>query len=179
MVQRLPRGDDRYDGWKEEERPKHGDAFEPLIQQHRQPDTQRQTGRHEQRREVEGVPHRVPEHRVIEKQVAEILEAHPHRRVDHVVLAEAVVQDTGGIGQPGVGINRPLDDFGIANTGVGTPSMPIGVGRDSTHFDFETRMEKMQVARVDMAIITLPAPSVFWGSGEVSLELTRSQEHQI
>jgi aminocarboxymuconate-semialdehyde decarboxylase len=41
---------------------------------------------------------------------------------------------------------------------------------EAPHFDFETRIEKMTEAGVDMAIITLPAPSVFWGSGEVSLE---------
>ena len=42
------------------------------------------------------------------------------------------------------------------------------------HFDFDTRMEKMAAAGVDMAIITLPAPSVFWGSGDISLAAAQS-----
>ena len=42
------------------------------------------------------------------------------------------------------------------------------------HFDFEARMEKMAAAGVDMAIISLPAPSVFWGGGEISLEAAQS-----
>ncbi|MFP6825427.1 MAG: amidohydrolase family protein [Pseudohongiellaceae bacterium] len=42
------------------------------------------------------------------------------------------------------------------------------------HFDFEARMEKMAAAGVDMAIISLPAPSVFWASGDISLEAAQS-----
>ncbi len=42
------------------------------------------------------------------------------------------------------------------------------------HFDFDTRIENMNAAGVDIAIITLSAPSAFWGSAEVSLEAARA-----
>jgi len=44
---------------------------------------------------------------------------------------------------------------------------------ESLHFDYEARIENMKAAGVDMAIITLPAPSAFWGGADVSLEASR------
>ena len=42
------------------------------------------------------------------------------------------------------------------------------------HFDLEARIENMAAAGVDMAILTLPAPSVFWGPGNISLEAAQT-----
>ncbi len=41
------------------------------------------------------------------------------------------------------------------------------------HFDYDLRIEKMDQARVDLAILSLTAPNVYWGSPEVSLEAAR------
>lgn len=41
---------------------------------------------------------------------------------------------------------------------------------EDPHFDYEVRIKSMNAAGVDMAIITMPAPSVFWGGPEHSLE---------
>ena len=38
------------------------------------------------------------------------------------------------------------------------------------HFDFELRVKNMEKAGVDMAVVSMPPPGVFWGSAEVSLE---------
>lgn len=47
------------------------------------------------------------------------------------------------------------------------------------HFDYQTRIEKMDAAGVDIAIITLPAPSVFWGGSEVSLAAARAANDEF
>jgi len=41
------------------------------------------------------------------------------------------------------------------------------------HFDYEVRIRKMDEARVDMAILSLTCPNVYWGGREVSLEAAR------
>ncbi len=44
---------------------------------------------------------------------------------------------------------------------------------EDLHFDYAKRVENMAAAGVDMAIITLPAPSAFWGNVDVSVEAAR------
>lgn len=41
------------------------------------------------------------------------------------------------------------------------------------HFDYDERIKKMDEARVDMAILSLTCPNVYWGSAEISLEASR------
>lgn len=41
---------------------------------------------------------------------------------------------------------------------------------EDLHFDYERRIDNMRSAGVDLAVITLPAPSAFWGDAEVSTE---------
>ncbi|GAB4128655.1 MAG: amidohydrolase family protein [Rhodothalassiaceae bacterium] len=41
---------------------------------------------------------------------------------------------------------------------------------EPAHFDWPARIEAMDRAGVDMAIVSLPAPSVFWGGAEISRE---------
>lgn len=45
---------------------------------------------------------------------------------------------------------------------------------EDPHFDFDLRIKNMDKAGVDMGIITLPAPSVFWGGSQHSLEAARA-----
>lgn len=45
---------------------------------------------------------------------------------------------------------------------------------EAPHFDYEERIKNMDRAGVDIAVITLPAPSVFWGSAEDSLAAART-----
>jgi len=41
------------------------------------------------------------------------------------------------------------------------------------HFDYDERIKRMDEARVDMAILSLTCPNVYWGGPEVSLEAAR------
>ena len=41
------------------------------------------------------------------------------------------------------------------------------------HFDYEERIRRMDEARVDMAILSLTCPNVYWGAPEISLEAAR------
>lgn len=41
---------------------------------------------------------------------------------------------------------------------------------ESTHFDYEARIRNMDEAKVDIAVLTLPTPSVFWGGEKTSAE---------
>lgn len=41
------------------------------------------------------------------------------------------------------------------------------------HFDWAARDEAMEAAGVDMGIVTLPAPSVFWGDADISLQAAK------
>ena len=41
---------------------------------------------------------------------------------------------------------------------------------EDLHFDYDARIRNMDEAGVDIAIITLPAPSCFWGDADTSLE---------
>ncbi len=51
----------------------------------------------------------------------------------------------------------------------GAPFMTPQTG----HFDYDMRIEKMDEARVDLAIVTLTCPNVFWGGAEISLKAAR------
>ncbi len=51
----------------------------------------------------------------------------------------------------------------------GAPFMTLQPG----HFDYDLRVERMDEARVDLAIVTLTSPNVYWGGPEVSLEAAR------
>ena len=41
------------------------------------------------------------------------------------------------------------------------------------HFDYEVRIQKMDEAKVDLAIVSLTCPNVYWGGEAVSLEAAR------
>jgi aminocarboxymuconate-semialdehyde decarboxylase len=41
------------------------------------------------------------------------------------------------------------------------------------HFDYDERIKKMDEAKVDMAIISLTCPNVYWGAPDVSLEAAK------
>ncbi|HJS32779.1 MAG TPA: amidohydrolase family protein [Alphaproteobacteria bacterium] len=41
------------------------------------------------------------------------------------------------------------------------------------HFDYAYRIERMNEAKVDMAIVSLTCPNVYWGGPEISLEAAR------
>ena len=41
------------------------------------------------------------------------------------------------------------------------------------HFDYDERIKRMDEARVDMAILSLTCPNVYWGGPEVSLEAAK------
>jgi len=55
---------------------------------------------------------------------------------------------------------------------------PLGIYSDGApfmtpqkgHFDYELRIEKMDEAKVDLAIVSLTAPNCFWGDAETSLK---------
>ncbi len=47
------------------------------------------------------------------------------------------------------------------------------------HFDYAERITNMDAAGVDIAILTLPAPSVFWGTAEQSLEAARAANDEF
>jgi aminocarboxymuconate-semialdehyde decarboxylase len=51
-----------------------------------------------------------------------------------------------------------------------TPFAPL----DPPHFDYEARIRNMSAAGVDVAILSLSCPSVFWGTPEVSAEAARA-----
>ncbi len=51
----------------------------------------------------------------------------------------------------------------------GAPFMTLMPG----HFDYETRIRRMDEAGVGMAIVSLTCPNVYWGGREVSLEAAR------
>lgn len=44
---------------------------------------------------------------------------------------------------------------------------------DPPHFDYELRIRNMKAARVDLAILSLSCPSVFWGGEQVSAQAAR------
>ena len=44
---------------------------------------------------------------------------------------------------------------------------------EPTHFDFDLRIENMTKAGVDVAIVTLSAPSAFWGDAQISADAAR------
>src|SRR5579875_1994234 len=41
------------------------------------------------------------------------------------------------------------------------------------HFDYELRLRTMDAAGIDMAVVSLTCPNVFWGGEEVSCEAAR------
>ena len=41
------------------------------------------------------------------------------------------------------------------------------------HFDYEIRIQRMDEAKVDLAIVSLTCPNVYWGGEQVSLEASR------
>ena len=47
------------------------------------------------------------------------------------------------------------------------------------HFDYEFRIKAMDAAGVDIAVITLPAPSVFWGTADQSLEAAQGANDEF
>ncbi len=47
------------------------------------------------------------------------------------------------------------------------------------HFDYDVRIRNMDAAGVDIAVITLPAPSVFWGNADQSLEAAQAANDEF
>ena len=63
---------------------------------------------------------------------------------------------------------KPSKDF-PAPLGIysdGAPFMTPQLG----HFDYELRIQKMNEAKVDVAIVSLTAPNCFWGGPKTSLK---------
>ena len=50
---------------------------------------------------------------------------------------------------------------------------------EAPHFDFDLRISNMDAAGVDIAVITMPAPSVFWGGPEVSQQAAESVNNEF
>ncbi len=58
---------------------------------------------------------------------------------------------------------------------------PLGIYQDGApfmtpqpgHYDYELRIQKMDEAKVDLAIVSLTAPNVYWGDRATSLEAAR------
>ena len=66
---------------------------------------------------------------------------------------------------------KPSKDF-PAPLGIYMNSAPF-MTPQTGHFDYDLRIEKMDEAKVDLAIVTLTCPNVFWGGPEVSLKASR------
>lgn len=47
------------------------------------------------------------------------------------------------------------------------------------HFDYDLRIKKMDEARVDLAIISLTCPNVFWGGAEISEKAARTVNDEM
>ena len=71
-------------------------------------------------------------------------------------------------GGPGFEV-RQSKDAPLGIFAAGAPFMTPMPG----HFDYALRIECMDEARVDVAIVTLTAPNCYWGTPEVSLEAAR------
>jgi aminocarboxymuconate-semialdehyde decarboxylase len=50
---------------------------------------------------------------------------------------------------------------------------------EDPHFDYELRIKNMDKAGVDIAVITMPAPSVFWGGPEHSLNAAQTANNEF
>ena len=50
---------------------------------------------------------------------------------------------------------------------------------EDPHFDYEVRINNMDKAGVDVAVITMPAPSVFWGGPEHSLNAAQTANNEF
>jgi aminocarboxymuconate-semialdehyde decarboxylase len=71
-------------------------------------------------------------------------------------------------GRPRYDVRRSLD----APEAVFLDGAPFMTPREG-HFDYAYRIARMDEARVDLAILSLTCPNVFWGSREVSLGAAR------
>ena len=90
--------------------------------------------------------------------------------------------DTGGVGVPGPGTNRPLDDFGITGTGVGTSTAPAGVGTDAgSGFFFSDRNGDTDVrGRVENLFDELLGdPTVLDNTGGLSFQFAFLDDTQL
>ena len=47
------------------------------------------------------------------------------------------------------------------------------------HFDYALRMRDMDAARIDMAIVSLTCPNVYWGTEDVSCEAARESNDSM
>ncbi len=50
---------------------------------------------------------------------------------------------------------------------------------EDPHFDYELRIKNMDAAGVDLAVVTMPAPSVFWGGPEHSLKAAQAANDEF
>jgi aminocarboxymuconate-semialdehyde decarboxylase len=63
---------------------------------------------------------------------------------------------------------RPSKDW-PAPLGIYADGAPFATPQPA-HFDYELRLEKMNEAKVDLAIVSLTAPNCYWGDAETSLK---------
>ena len=47
------------------------------------------------------------------------------------------------------------------------------------HFDYELRMRDMDAAKIDMAIVSLTCPNVYWGGEAISCEAARESNDSM
>ncbi len=47
------------------------------------------------------------------------------------------------------------------------------------HFDYELRLRDMDAAHIDLAIVSLTCPNVYWGTEDVSCEAARSSNDSM
>ncbi len=70
-------------------------------------------------------------------------------------------------GPPRYEVKPSRDD--AATPGITMGGAPFATPQEG-HFDYELRSKNMDEARVDVAIVSLTAPNVFWGDAETSLK---------
>jgi len=71
-------------------------------------------------------------------------------------------------GKPRYEVRRSMD----APEGIFLDGAPFMTPQEG-HFDYGARVEAMDAAKVDVAILSLTCPNVYWGNAEVSLEAAR------
>src|SRR5713101_4940819 len=71
-------------------------------------------------------------------------------------------------GKPRYAVQKSMD----APEGIFLDGAPFMTPQEG-HFDYEARIRAMDAARVDIAILSLTCPNVYWGGAEVSHEAAR------
>src|SRR5579864_14309 len=71
-------------------------------------------------------------------------------------------------GKPRYAVQKSLD----AAEGIFLDGAPFMTPQEG-HFDYDARLRAMDAAGVDIAILSLTCPNVYWGGAEVSHEAAR------